>query len=403
MAEGQTSQNVDLNELIRNTQRQQAMIDLLMSQGQRQQAGQTMSSTLTSGLRDVARSLSNWNKVSKIKKCDYGASGLQRTAFIKRCMDDCTGNDYEEAWNVMIAKCPDVPNQCKAIVSTIREQGVHTITKDEFKLIAKLFVFRKRASCADKIVEEALDQIRKQGTRGREDIHEFYGLARKTWNCVLLAYELEAITDDEFESEPVISAPSRAATNDFVRHWASGLTKNVREHVFLKKLQSKSFTLEDAYNSAQDKIESQAFNDESPNEQAQPARKRKFTTSNFMTMTPTAPKRREKQCFFYEKGTCRKGNSCNFLHEKTQQTAVSSQNRAPKHSTYEVVDSDACKACESTDHIYSSECPNFTGCYRCDSKDHRVRNCPETCSSCQAEAGTPCAKTCSTRKQNFRR
>ena len=96
MAEGQTSQSINLSELLRNTKRQQEMIDLLMSQGQPQQASQTVSSTLTPGLRDVTRSLSNWNKENNNKRYDYEASGLQRIAFIKKCMNDSTGNDYEE-------------------------------------------------------------------------------------------------------------------------------------------------------------------------------------------------------------------------------------------------------------------------------------------------------------------
>ena len=400
MSEGQSSSSTSIEAMQQMMQVLAAMQQQLEARRPSHESGSHSpgvepEAALTTGLRTVARSMTNWNAIGKLKRCDYGASGLDRVAYIKKCMNNYAQDDYEEAWTTMNARSSDVPDKCKTIISEALEQRGR-IVKTDFLRVAAQFVFRKRHATADSIADAAAQLIKKKGTIKAKWLHEYYGIAKKAWNCVLFAYTLEHAEDeDNFEH-----VPARSTTNEYVKSWCKNLPMGCRQNVMLIRTQTgDGFSLENAYNAAQDYIESQHVSDDEVSSSRYIEVKKRKRHAGLMAVQLNT-----RVCRFYQRGQCRHGTSCKFKHEKNEPESSEDSSDVDKN-TRPSNKSKECKKCGSNDHTYSKECPKYTGCFRCHSKEHTVHNCTESCTACKALPRKPCKPDCSTRNKrlSFRR
>ena len=359
---------------------------------------------LQNGLRHMARGMTASNFIREIKICGYEATGLQRVAYVKKCEDRHMNEDYDEAWACLQARSTDVPTSCRTTAEAcIKAQG--NLTAEAFRRIAREFIFRKRQKTADDIAEEAVDLMTNYGPVKGSKIHEYYGVGRRAWGSVTYAYDLEDIG----------TKPARATNDSFFRAWTANLEKEIKKHVRLQRTQARnrgdidSFTLESAYNAAQDYMDC----DEKDSNQAIVS-KEMLRKANLLAMVgdPSAQNstdvsKKRSQCRFFARGHCRKGDKCKFSHDRKRERDDSNDGRQEDHKRRRNNDrrNDRCRKCGSDEHQYSPVCPEYKGCNRCNSKEHMLSSCTEECAKCGAGPKEKCETDCPNRpsSSSFRR
>ena len=351
---------------------------------------------LQTGLRHMARGMTSVSFMKDIKICGYEATGLQRVAFIKKCEGRRSGDDYDEAWTSIKTRSTDTPVMCKTLAETsIQNHG--NVTAATFRQIAREFIFRKRAKTADDVAEESVELMSSYGPVKGQKIHEYYGVAQRAWGGVIYAYDLE--TEG--------TKPARATRDGFFRAWTENLASNVRRHVRLQRMQARSidaedsFTLEKAYNHAQDYMDCDGDNGETQYVSKDMLKRANLLAIINKTYTQDPKPKTKKRCRYFAKGHCNKGDNCDFSHENKKRKR--DDDDGGKANTRRSKKDDTCKRCGSEDHQYSPVCPEYQGCRRCNSKEHMLKTCTEKCAKCNANAGEDCKKDCQARSaKSFR-
>ena len=405
MARSQTNPRAQ-NECKRNDERKndetasavdhQEMIKMFMLQMQQMnQIGGNTTVTLQTGMKTMARGMATANYMKEIKMCGYESTGLQRIAFLSKCEDRRSGDEYDDAWTCVMTRSSDVPPECKMIAeSCIREQG--KMTYEAYRSMASKFIFRKRTTSADDIAEEAVTLMENYGSVKGSKINEYYGVARKAWSSVLYAYDLE-------EKDAV---PARATKESFLKEWSENLMPNVKKYVRLQRVQARNqqreFTIEDANNAAQDYMNC------STDEEPLAVTRDSLRKSNMLAIVrkPNRPNMRNSsntKCIFFERGQCRRGENCNFSHDKRKREhnddnqENNERNKRNRYNESTSAVNTSCRRCGSSEHRYSTKCPSYAGCRRCDNKDHMFKNCTEECRKCGADANKECEENCQAR------
>ena len=382
----------------------QTMQDVLRFLAQAQMtAAQAMNSqglSVQKGMKDVARGMTSAAFIKDIKICGYEATGLQRVTFIKACADRRVGSDHDEAWTCVKQRSTDVPPRCKQIA----EQSLNAygqVVKEAFTEITKVFIFRKRTRTADDIAEEAINLISNYGPVKGSSIHEYYGVARKAWAAVVFVYNLEAEG----------AKPARATEDSFLRAWADNLNTKMKQHVKLKRIEARNnkndFSLDEAYGAAQDYLDCDDDSDDMPVSRSM-LRKSNLLAYIRNLGIDAGLDDQPRICRFFAKGDCRNGDQCKFTHSRKRAhddnaSATRGDGKRQRNDGNSTTRR-GCNKCKSDDHTYSTACPEYAGCKRCNSKEHMMRDCTEACPKCNSEAGKQCDKDCVNRgRRNFRR
>ena len=128
-------------------------------------------------------------------------------------------------------------------------------------------------------------------------------------------------------------------------------------------------------------------------------------------------------CRDFARGTCERGPNCRFSHDNPGPPGnppPATTNEAPSDRTctnfirghcrfgtncrFRHTRSELCRKCGTDGHQYGPNCPQYSGCYRCNGP-HYASKCASACPSCQAPGRSPCMSNCSKKptSQLFRR
>jgi hypothetical protein len=388
-----------------------------------------------------------------IKRCDHAMSDspFGRMTFVDKCEKLKNGDNYYDCWQALVKRSCIVSNNLQDEITDQCTDG--QMSKDIWLQVKQHFVLLY-PNDADKILDEATTALSTQNKKNLT-IAKFYGQARGFWEIVKKAYKLTGEQPATVSHNAYITAFVKALPGSDKLRW------HVTHKMTTNKNKNKEFDLQIAYQTASSFEETEKRCPEPtlpvkrPYQQAFPQQpvanrfRERAPFNNIIqadnmsdnTMQPrnntrsgnNANQGTKLPCRFFSQGGCYRAENCMFSHDPSIEAepanprtnigfSGSTRNSSRPseicrnyrmgrcrngnkcrnvHSGTVTLD---CRKCHGKTHTYGTDCPQYSGCYRCGDLGHMTGRCNNPCQVCNAPGGARCDQSCRTMNQQlFRR
>ena len=405
----------------------------------------------------LAKAINKNQDSSHISECNYTSVASARIAFMKKCEDLTTGDDYKASCDAFRLKAKGIPN-------TMKEQTIcETMSQTTWNEIVKAFTFK-----ADKRFHQKQKKCTLERAKTRianltvASLEAHYTECLNDWAYIAYVYALAPAELDDMDKEDHADA--------FIESLPDADAELLRRKALKRRNDEQRFDLEEVYNviyniicARKPSVQPSNMDRIRQNRQRQLLQKRGFHAMDVSTQpeiciyfergncdrgndcgfsheqnpSRQAPDRDDhddkrhrsdrRPCRDFQRGECTRGRSCRFFHEdrSPNDRRADTSNRRSDHRDYGRNDTRrgdhgdrrrrddrqdqrqdsrregeqrkrtvTCNKCGTSDHKYGPDCPNYAGCIRCDNNMHLATSCDQPCKHCNSPARVTCTKEC---------